>query len=385
MSQPVLNILPTERQPQSAAANVTSIDQYLESEILDEKAFIKTLCLERKRTDRSNIRFVLMLSDFASLNTARRKQHFGEVLCALLRAIRETDIKGWYKNGSVLGVIFTGIAEADRDTIACALSARVIKALSGVLAAEQINELKLSFHLYPEQSGKHGPDSPLDLSLYPDMHPGADGKTIARAVKRGIDILGSLLALILLSPLFAAISLAIKLTSKGPILFRQERVGQYGRKFTFFKFRSMYFENDSTIHEEYVKQLIAGSTAGNGKHCAFKLTDDPRVTPIGRFLRKTSLDEFPQFMNVLRGEMSLVGPRPPIPYEFDCYRTWHKRRVLAVKPGITGPWQVGGRSRVKFDDMVRLDLQYAKSWSVWQDLKILWKTPKAVVSGNGAW
>ena len=379
MSRPVLNIPPSERQLQR-------IDQYLESEILDEKAFLKTLCLERKRTDRSNIHFVLMLSDFASLNTARHEQHFDEALYTLLRAIRETDIKGWYKNRSVLGIIFTGIAEADRDKIACALSARVTNALSGLLAAEQINELKLSFHLYPEESGKHGPDSSLDLSLYPDMHPGADGKTVARAVKRAIDIVGSLLALFLLSPLFVAISLAIKLTSKGPILFRQKRVGQYGRKFMFFKFRSMYFESASTIHEEYVKQLIAGSAAaGSGEQCAFKLTDDPRVTSVGKLLRRTSLDELPQFINVLRGEMSLVGPRPPIPYEFDCYRTWHKRRVLAVKPGITGPWQVGGRSRVKFDDMVRLDLQYAKSWSVWEDLKILWKTPRAVVSGDGAW
>ena len=361
MSRPVLNIPPSERQLQR-------IDQYLESEILDEKAFLKTLCLERKRTDRSNIHFVLMLSDFASLNTARRKQQFDEALYTLLCAIRETDIKGWYKNRSVLGIIFTGIAEADRDKIACALSARVTNALSGLLAAEQINELKLSFHLYPEESGKHGPDSSLDLSLYPDMHPGADGKAIARAVKRGIDMLGSLLALSLLAPLFMAISLAIKLTSKGPVLFRQVRVGQYGRKFTFFKFRSMYFPNDSTIHEEYVKQLIAGAAAaGNGEQHAFKLTDDPRVTPVGKLLRKTSLDELPQFINVLRGEMSLVGPRPPIPYEFDSYRAWHKRRVLAV------------------DDMVRLDLQYAKSWSVWEDLKILWKTPKAVVSGNGAW
>jgi len=385
MSKPVLNILPGKRAPQPTA-EITAFDTYLESEILDEKDFVKILCLERKRTDRSNIRFVLMLSDFTSLNTARHRRHFEEALCALLRAIRETDIKGWYKRGSVLGVIFTGITEADRETIASTLSARVTNALSGLLAAEQVNELKLSFHLYPEGSGKHGPDSSLDLLLYPDLHPGADGKTIARAVKRGIDILGSLLALFLLSPLLIAISAAIKLTSKGPILFRQERVGQYGRKFTFFKFRSMHFANDSTIHEEYVKQLITGSTtAGNSKRYAFKLTDDPRVTPIGRLLRKTSLDELPQFINVLRGEMSLVGPRPPIPYEFNWYRTWHKRRVLAVKPGITGPWQVGGRSRVKFDDMVRLDLQYAKSWSLWQDLKILWKTPKAVMSGDGAW
>jgi lipopolysaccharide/colanic/teichoic acid biosynthesis glycosyltransferase len=116
----------------------------------------------------------------------------------------------------------------------------------------------------------------------------------------------------------------------------------------------------------------------------FKLTNDPRITPIGRLLRRTSLDELPQFLNVLKGQMSLVGPRPPIPYEVDCYEAWHKRRLLTVKPGITGLWQVKGRSRTTFDEMVRLDLQYARTWSLWLDLKIILKTPGAMVSGDGA-
>jgi lipopolysaccharide/colanic/teichoic acid biosynthesis glycosyltransferase len=147
----------------------------------------------------------------------------------------------------------------------------------------------------------------------------------------------------------------------------------------------MYFANDSTIHKEYVTRYIAGRTKKQDKGIAiYKITNDPRVTPIGRLLRRTSLDELPQFFNVLCGEMSLVGPRPPVPYEFAAYDSWHRTRLLAVKPGITGLWQVEGRSRVEFDDMVRLDLRYASAWSLWLDIKILLKTPKAVLVGEGA-
>jgi lipopolysaccharide/colanic/teichoic acid biosynthesis glycosyltransferase len=179
------------------------------------------------------------------------------------------------------------------------------------------------------------------------------------------------------------------LSSKGPILFKQERIGQYGKSFTFLKFRSMYVDNDHNVHREYVTKLIAqtpdadlASRNGNG---VYKLTNDMRVTRVGKFIRRTSLDELPQLINVLKGDMSLVGPRPPIPYELAAYQTWHRRRLLEVKPGITGLWQVTGRSRVKFDEMVRLDLRYATSWSPWLDLKILFRTPMAVIKGSGAY
>jgi lipopolysaccharide/colanic/teichoic acid biosynthesis glycosyltransferase len=148
----------------------------------------------------------------------------------------------------------------------------------------------------------------------------------------------------------------------------------------------MYFQADSRIHREYVLQLIAeekGARDGRPK-AVYKIKNDPRVTPLGRFLRKSSLDELPQLLNVLRGEMSLVGPRPPIPYEVEAYDLWHRRRFLA-KPGITGLWQVEGRSRVKFGEMVRLDLQYVESWSPWLDIKILLRTPWAVWLGTGAY
>jgi lipopolysaccharide/colanic/teichoic acid biosynthesis glycosyltransferase len=150
----------------------------------------------------------------------------------------------------------------------------------------------------------------------------------------------------------------------------------------------MHTGNDPRIHMDYVKQFIEGrvsaDTCGtNGQ--VFKITHDPRLTKVGQFLRKTSLDELPQFLNVLRGDMSMVGPRPPIPYELENYDVWHRRRLLEVKPGITGLWQVAGRSRLPFDDMVRLDLRYATTWSLWLDLKILLRTPQAVFSGHGAY
>jgi lipopolysaccharide/colanic/teichoic acid biosynthesis glycosyltransferase len=204
-----------------------------------------------------------------------------------------------------------------------------------------------------------------------------------------MDIVGSVLALLLFAPVFLAIALAIRLTSKGPVFFRQKRVGQSGEEFTFLKFRTMHVNNDPRIHQEYVRQLIAGTAQrhpGNGNgECVYKLTKDSRITRVGRFLRRTSLDELPQFLNVLRGEMALVGPRPATAYEVEAYDTWHRRRIFEAKPGITGLWQVSGRSRVNFDEMVRLDLQYARTWSPWVDLKILMRTPAAVFFGDGAY
>ena len=171
-------------------------------------------------------------------------------------------------------------------------------------------------------------------------------------MKRAMDITGSLIALVLLSPLLLVIALTIKLTSKGPVFSRQKRVGQYGVPFVFLKFRSMYVNNDASIHKEYVKRLIAGNaqkhSVGSGKG-VYKLTKDSRITRIGGFLRRTSLDELPQFINVLKGEMSLVGPRPAIAYEVEAYDIWQRRRVLEAKPGITGLWQMNGRSRIKFE------------------------------------
>jgi exopolysaccharide biosynthesis polyprenyl glycosylphosphotransferase len=207
-------------------------------------------------------------------------------------------------------------------------------------------------------------------------------------VKRTIDVMGSIVLLFLCAPLFLVIALAVKLSSQGPVFFRQKRVGQYGRSFTFLKFRTMFVNNDHSVHKEYVTRLI--KSRHHNEHAEdgegiFKIKNDKRITRVGGFLRRTSLDELPQFLNVLWGDMSLVGPRPPIPYELAAYQTWHRRRLLDVKPGITGLWQVTGRSTVRFDEMVRLDLRYALTWSPWLDLRILLRTPLAVIKGSGAY
>jgi len=194
-----------------------------------------------------------------------------------------------------------------------------------------------------------------------------------------MDVVGGLLGLLILSPLFLAVSIAIRLTSPGPVFFIQKRVGQGGKLFTFIKFRSMRVQHDCSIHREFVKNFIQNN--GTCKAGEFKMKDDPRITPVGRFLRKTSIDELPQLFNVLKGDMSLVGPRPAIPYEIDEYETWHKRRVCEVKPGITGYWQVKGRSSTSFENMVRMDIQYISQWSLLWDIIILLQTPFALFKG----
>lgn len=364
-------------------------DRSSDCEILPEDLFLRMLSLERKRAERSSRGFVLMLLETGNLLRARDKEALERVLTALAMSIRETDIKGWYQAESVVGVIFTDVAAGNGLAVANALLEKVSTVLGKTLRIEQIREIRVSFHVFPEHSGGGGAGTQLDPLLYPELLEERNNGAISRLAKRSMDIAGSLLALGLSAPLLMAIAAAIKLTSPGPILFRQRRVGQGGRQFTFLKFRSMHAESDYSIHKEYVTQLITGSAAAqpieSAKQTVYKLTNDPRVTPLGRFLRRSSLDELPQLFNVLRGEMSLVGPRPPVPYEFECYKPWHRRRLLAVKPGITGVWQVEGRSTVKFDGMVRLDLKYARSWSPWLDLKILCRTPRVVVLGSGAY
>lgn len=202
-------------------------------------------------------------------------------------------------------------------------------------------------------------------------------------IKRGIDVAGALILLVLLTPLALFVAVAIKLNSPGPIIFRQTRVGKGGKEFTFYKFRSMYHNSDPSIHRDYMREFINGKVPTAYSATAFKLSNDGRVTRVGKWLRTTSLDELPQLLNVLRGEMSLVGPRPAISYEVTEYKDWHRRR-LEAKPGLTGLWQVHGRSTLPFDEMVKLDLDYIEKRSLWLDLVIIAKTIPAVLSMRGA-
>jgi exopolysaccharide biosynthesis polyprenyl glycosylphosphotransferase len=322
------------------------------------------------------------------LQANQGERALSEIVSALSSSTREADLAGWYRAGEMLGVVFTEFREGDRKAMESLTSAKVTESLRSRLRPEQLEMIHISFHFFPETVDKSGLSQPADAELYPDLFERDEERKFSRFLKRSMDIAGSLAALILCSPLLVLISVAIKLTSKGPILFKQERVGRYGSRFTFLKFRSMECGSDARIHREYVKQYIAGEAqaarASQTQNAVYKIQSDPRITRVGKFLRRSSLDELPQFINVLRGDMSLVGPRPPIPYELEGYQIWHRRRVLESKPGITGLWQVNGRSRVKFDDMVRMDLQYAKTWSLWLDIKILLQTPAAVLFGAGA-
>ena len=205
----------------------------------------------------------------------------------------------------------------------------------------------------------------------------------ARILKRTFDIVVSALAIALLFPLWLLLALLIKLDSKGPVFYTQERVGMDGRLFLLYKFRTMISGADSELHREYQRAFIAGraeANLGNDHKPTYKLLADPRITRVGKFLRRTSLDEVPQLLNVLSGDMSLVGPRPPIPYEVEAYELWHRKR-LDMKPGLTGLWQVSGRNRLPFEEMVRLDLFYIENWSLLLDLKIILRTGFVMLSG----
>ncbi|HOX26315.1 MAG TPA: sugar transferase [Candidatus Krumholzibacteria bacterium] len=208
----------------------------------------------------------------------------------------------------------------------------------------------------------------------------------AGSVKRALDFASAVLMTAALLPVFLAIAVIVKRSSPGPVFYVQERLGRHGRPFRFYKFRSMRHDADDEIHRQFAAMFINGDHDGcvacNGGKRTYKLEEDPRVTPIGRWLRRTSLDELPQLLNIIAGDMSLVGPRPPIAYEIENYQPWHLER-LKVVPGLTGLWQVMGRSQVSFDEMVHLDLQYINHWSLALDLKIVLRTIPVVLRGTG--
>ncbi len=347
------------------------------------------IAIERKRTERSRKPFVLMLLDIGNhQNAEKNRKALDSIVPTLLSSTRETDVIGWYEERITVGQIFTGLAPDDQNSILGTILTRVSAKLRDSLPFEQFNQVSISFHFFPDDWDHDTSGRLINPVLYPDLSSRNRNKRSLLDIKRIMDIVGSSVAILISLPLFVMAAFAIKASSRGPIFFRQQRVGQFGQRFTFLKFRSMQVDNDPSIHKEYVMKLIAGlaerQASGRDGEGVYKLSSDRRITQVGKFLRRTSLDELPQLVNVLKGDMSLVGPRPAIPYEVAAYQTWHRRRVLEVKPGITGLWQVNGRSRVRFDEMVRLDLQYARSWSPWLDINILIQTPRAVLRGAGA-
>ena len=343
------------------------------SQVLSNELFADALARERRRADRFEQAFAVML--FSVNEGDGREGRLSRLAVALSQTASGTDVIGWYRGGVMLGLI-RPLAETALQETATALAARIRRDLGRSLSPEDLNSCTIRCEIY---SPIAIPSQLLEVVSHRKPH-----HMVRDAAKRLLDIIGSGVLLLALSPVFLIVSALVKLTSRGPVLFPQERIGSGGRSFTMMKFRTMHVNADPKIHQQYVENFIqSGGAIGTGER-VFKIVNDPRVTPIGHFLRRSSLDELPQFWNVLKGEMSLVGPRPPLPYEVARYKNWHRRRLVEAKPGLTGLWQVTGRSTTTFDEMVRLDLRYAKSCSVWTDLKILAATPKAVISGKGA-
>ena len=352
---------------------------------------------ERMRSDRTALPLSVILCDVAAVGRwlggpEEFERFLSEFSRMLQGGLRRVDIKGWH----------------DRARVAV-----VMPATPGSGARVVLERLRGWVERYLKGRGIPASPGPLfEVATYPEAVRGlaaangharpqaadpaailfAGGKSlrgVGRVMKRAFDVAGALLLLLVSLPLMVAAALAAGLSSPGPALFRQVRLGEGGRPFLYYKFRSMYVGNDDRLHRDYTRRLIEGEvrTLNNGGEgeLLLKLAADPRVTPVGRWLRRSSLDELPQLFNVLRGDMSLVGPRPPLPYEVRHYRDWHLRRILSAKPGLTGLWQVSSRSSSSFDEMVRMDLRYADTWSPWADIKILLQTVPAVLSAKGAY
>ncbi len=331
---------------------------------------------ERKRTERTLSPFTLIMVEIHHLVRSKAKKSIRKLADVLEELFREIDIRGWHRQNSVIGIICPDVAA---DNVK-ALQTKIERALDKALPALFREELSVSYICFPETTATR--TSGPDLSVYPEFKPNSARKVAADAVKRCMDITIASVMLACSLPIFMIFSVLIKLSSPGPVFFRQKRVGFGGRQFTLLKFRSMTMNNDDSTHKLFMKNYIHSK---NMESCedtrTFKIVNDCRVTSVGRILRKTSLDELPQLLNVLRGDMSLVGPRPPIQYEVDEYHVWHRRRVMEVKPGITGFWQVHGRSSTSFESMVRMDIYYIKYRNLLLDLVLLLKTPFALLKG----
>jgi lipopolysaccharide/colanic/teichoic acid biosynthesis glycosyltransferase len=353
--------------------------------VINEGIFRDVLVRERNRAERFNEPFVVLLFGLKDPDSPYAAAVWSQTIAAVTAVVRETDVVGWVTRGQALALVLTEMAASDEAT-ARDFEARIRRDLALRLDGRTLAGLSVRLHFKVPAEKKAAGDAlwPSDPLLF-KLHSEEDAASLRDVLKRSLDILGSGALLILLAPVFLAIAFLIKLKSPGPIFFRQVRVGEKAKPFTMLKFRSMHVNSDSKVHQQYVTQFIksAGKSEG-GKDQVFKLTNDPRITPLGHILRKTSLDELPQLWNVFRGDMSLVGPRPPLFYETEQYQAWHWRRVLDAKPGVTGLWQVAGRSRTTFDGMVRLDLRYVRTRSLWTDIKILLATPAAVITGKGA-
>jgi lipopolysaccharide/colanic/teichoic acid biosynthesis glycosyltransferase len=362
--------------------------------LYNEEYFNELLALEQKKCERSKSPVLLMLADLSAFADVTERQKIARSMMeALSHAIRDTDVKGWHVDCLVIGIMFTKITskEATPPFAPRHFANRCLERLRSHLGPKRFSRIHVNWQVFPEEFPKPSTgEGPKQKTVLPAAMKKKAGQRVGLVAKRLTDVIGSVMAIVVFAPVLAGIAMWVKMSSRGPVLFRQERIGLGGKTFMLMKFRTMFANNDPTIHKEFVRNLISAGNdgdraAGAGPDGAYKIKSDPRVTTVGRILRKTSLDELPQFMNVLKGDMSLVGPRPPIMYEYEEYDLWHRHRVLDIKPGITGLWQVAGRSVTTFDEMVRMDIKYIREWSLWLDIQIILKTPLVMLKGNGAY
>jgi lipopolysaccharide/colanic/teichoic acid biosynthesis glycosyltransferase len=359
---------------------------YLFDSVLDELSFKRMLALERKRADRSKRSFALVTLDVSLLKKDGKQLDpviSDMAFSVLSSSLRETDVIGWHTRDSVFGVLLTEFGSFSLEGIVDTIRRKIEEELHTVFDADISRKIYLDIHIYPAANEKMSKDS-FNRIFYPEVLSSDLHYKASAFAKRGLDLTVSLALLPVLAPLMIVLGVLVKLTSRGPAFHTQLRQGQLNKEFILYKFRSMREGAGTAVHEEYVEQFIKGGSENLDDNGVFKITSDSRITAVGRFLRKLSLDELPQFINVLKGDISLVGPRPPLPYEIDKYDTWHKARVLEVKPGLTGLWQVDSRNQTTFDDMVRMDLRYARGWSLWKDIKLILRTPWAMFKGDGA-
>jgi lipopolysaccharide/colanic/teichoic acid biosynthesis glycosyltransferase len=354
--------------------------------VMNERLFKSVIHREHRRAERANESLVVAL---INADGDLSSSIWDDVIEGLGAAKRDTDYLGWYRTNETLGLILTDVTIPPQE-LAQTLDARLQRAMARRVRLDVFARLTVTFHVDPDSAplgtsaAQAYPVSPLPA---PTRTP-AKSAVVYSAIKRAIDIVGSATLLLCMAPFLLLVGALVKLMSPGPVFFRQVRVGQMKKPFTMFKFRTMHVNADSAVHQQFYSEFIKSSkskkSAAGDEAAPFKIANDSRVTSIGAILRKTSVDELPQLWNVLTGDMSLVGPRPPLPYELEQYERWHCRRVMDAKPGLTGLWQVEGRSRTSFDEMVRLDLRYARTCSLVTDLKILLATPGAVFAGKGA-
>ncbi len=355
-----------------------TVARHRAQEVLVRDAFLRQLAREKRRADRSRASLSVVRCELAP-ESREAAPGTGPRLVDLVNASRrETDIVGHVAEG-VVGVLLPDTGEEGAQVFAHKLRERA----AGL-------SVRVAVTTYPDalfDSVASG-QAPVDAAALVDERSSASRPAAEDSLKRLLDVVLSLFFIVAFAPIMAVAAIAIAATSRGPVIFRQARLGKGGTPFDFYKFRSMRVSNDDSIHRAFVSELIQGRHADINQQSAseplFKIKHDPRVTRVGRFIRSTSIDELPQLFNVLKGDMSLVGPRPPLAYEAAQYQSWHLRRILEIRPGITGLWQVEGRSRVSFDDMVRMDLRYIRDRSLALDLKLLVRTVGVVLARQGA-